>query len=77
MKTTNTYEVRIYTGNKYVLQGEFQTIEEADKHKYSEHTEQCAWEDIEDGKHKGSYSVIFHYRDDEHYNDLYFIHPTN
>lgn len=75
-KTTDTYEVKIHTGNKTVLQGKFKSLEEADKKKWSEHTEQCTWEDIEDGLHKGSYSEILHFRDGEHYNDLYFIHPT-
>lgn len=71
-----TFEIMIYTGNKCVASGETLSLEEAIKLKHPEHTEQCTWEDIEDGLHKGSYSVIFCYRDDEHYNDLYFIHST-
>lgn len=71
-----TFETRIYTGTKCILQGETKSLEEAAKLMHPEHTMQCTFEDIENGLHKGSFSHIMHFRDDEHYNDLYYIHQT-
>lgn len=81
MKIKNTYEVRIYKGSEYTHKGEHRTLEEAIKYLDLKHTEQCTWDDIEIGLiDKGivpEYSVVFHYRDDEHYNDMYFIAPES
>lgn len=73
MKTKDEYEVRDYhLRGGYASKGTFTDLSEAAKNaKYNQ--KQVTWEDLENKKQCPEYSVIFHYRDDEHYNDLYFI----
>lgn len=76
MRITNEYTVRVYGTNLegksyYDEKGSFNSLEEA--HKHLEHENQVTWEDLEEMNPCPRYSVIWHFRDDEHYNDLYFI----
>lgn len=63
------FEARNYSNQRATeIADELATIEEADK--FCKHHNQCTWEETQTAQ---AYSHIIEYRDDEHYNDLYFI----
>lgn len=70
MKIKTTFERRTHTSMGFQINGEFSSLESAMAN--SEHSAQVTWEDIENNNIK-EYTEVNEYRDDENWNDFYFI----
>ena len=67
-RTKYEFDVRNYSIKGHTKKEGLATLEEADK--LCQYHNQCTWEETQTAQ---GYSHIIEYRDDEHYNDLYFI----
>jgi len=65
-------EKQIYDGQKFTSFGNFRTLEAA----HAEHRQfntQLTYDEIEELPRNKPYLHLIEFREDEHYNDLYFI----
>lgn len=73
---TTTVSKIIYDGQKFTSLGDHYTSLESAHGEHRQYSAQLSFEDVENLPKSTPYLHLMEFRNDEHYNDLYFIWPS-